>query len=74
MAWVTTPLGIDKETLVHASVLTHTYIHTNQSLIQMAWDLALDNASEEEIGGRFYDALMLLAPNLRSVLTKPRQM
>ncbi len=45
-----------------------------QSLIQMVWDMAIEQAGEEDIGGRVYDALLVLAPNLRSMLTKPRQM
>ncbi len=48
--------------------------HLLQSLIQMVWEMAIDTVSDDELGGLVYDQLLVLAPNLRSIMTKPRQM
>lgn len=40
----------------------------------MVWEMAIDTISDEELGGLVYDQLLVLAPNLKSIMTKPRQM
>jgi len=47
---------------------------TNEAtVLTYSWDIALDNLSEEELGALFYDTLFDLAPNLKPVFNKPRQ-
>ena len=43
------------------------------TVLTYSWDLALDNNTEEEMGQLLYDTLFELAPNLRPVYRKPRQ-
>uniref|UniRef100_A0A6U4YXK8 Globin domain-containing protein n=1 Tax=Hemiselmis andersenii TaxID=464988 RepID=A0A6U4YXK8_HEMAN len=47
---------------------------TNEAtVLTYSWDLALDNNTEEEMGELLYDTLFELAPNLKPVYRKPRQ-
>jgi len=43
------------------------------SLVQSSWDMAMDNFSEEELGGMLYDTLIGIAPNLKQMFHRPRQ-
>ena len=43
------------------------------TVLTYSWDLALDNNTEDEMGNLLFDTLFELAPNLKSVYGKPRQ-
>uniref|UniRef100_A0A7S1E185 Globin domain-containing protein n=1 Tax=Hemiselmis andersenii TaxID=464988 RepID=A0A7S1E185_HEMAN len=43
------------------------------TVVTYSWDLAMDRNSEEEMGELLFDTLFELAPNLKPVYTKPRQ-
>lgn len=43
------------------------------TVLSHSWDIALDRNTEEELGGLLYDTLFDLAPNLKPVFKKPRE-
>jgi hypothetical protein len=55
------------------------FVHTLEdarneaTVVSYTWDTALDAYTEEELGALLYDTLFELAPNLRPVYKKPRQ-
>ncbi len=66
----------------------HTYIHTyvlqalaqsleavrnETTVLTYSWDVAVDNCTDEHLGTMLYDTLFELAPNLKTVFRKPRQ-
>jgi len=46
---------------------------TASSLIQQSWDSTLERCSPEEIGDCIYDTLFQIAPNLRHLFSKPKE-
>mmetsp|Transcript_48663 Transcript_48663/g.99363 ORF Transcript_48663/g.99363 Transcript_48663/m.99363 type:complete len:1196 (+) Transcript_48663:44-3631(+) len=48
-------------------------VANDQTVITRSWDMALDNYDELELAGLLFDTLFEIAPNLRSVYSKPRQ-
>lgn len=43
------------------------------TIITQSWDIAVDNYEEIELGGLLFDTLFELAPNLKPIYKKPRQ-
>jgi hypothetical protein len=48
-------------------------VRNEKTVLTLSWDIAMDNVTEEELGNLFHDTLFELAPNLKFVYRKPRQ-
>jgi hypothetical protein len=59
----------------HTQVLVQSLedVRNEKTVLSLSWDIAMDNCSEEELGNMFHDTLFELAPNLRFIYRKPRQ-
>ncbi len=60
---------------MHVQVLAQTLedARNEATVLTYSWDIAVDNYAEEELGALLYDTLFELAPNLKPVFKKPRQ-
>ncbi len=48
-------------------------VRNETTVLTYSWDLAVDNCVKEHVGALWYDTLYELAPNLKMVFRKPRQ-
>jgi len=59
--------------LTESMLVVENASHAKASLIQRSWDAVNDALTVEQIGGAVYDTLFQIAPNLKSLFTKPKE-
>ena len=59
--------------LTKSMALTLNAAEEPASLVQTSWDVAMENFTEEQLGSMMYDTLFGIAPNLKSLFHRPKQ-